>query len=56
MLSLEDEYIKQLKLLVYKKISNDINRDSLDSIVEFDLIKRHVDDKTSSNFQNITSR
>ena len=51
MLDNKDKYINILKKSVYDKISVDIDYLAIDSIIETDLIKSHIDDKSSSAFQ-----
>ena len=46
-----DKYISRLIKTVYDKISIDLNDMNLDSIVKFDLIKSHLDNKASAGFQ-----
>jgi hypothetical protein len=48
----ENEYFSILRQSVYDRISEGINEKSIDQIVETDLVKSHLDDKVSSEFQN----
>jgi hypothetical protein len=45
-------YISNFQQSVYGLISFDINKETIDEIVKFDLIKSHIDDADSANFQN----
>uniref|UniRef100_A0A832DGS9 Uncharacterized protein n=1 Tax=Ignavibacterium album TaxID=591197 RepID=A0A832DGS9_9BACT len=46
------KYINILKQTVYDQISADINDKTIDSVVESDLVKSHLDDKVSAGFQD----
>jgi len=46
------KYINILKQTVYDQISADINDKTIDSVVENDLVKSHLDDKVSAGFQD----
>jgi len=46
------KYISTLKQTVYDQISADINDKTIDSVVENDLVKSHLDDKVSAGFQD----
>ena len=48
----EQKYISTLKQTVYDRISADINEKTIDEIVKTDLVKSHLDDKSSADFQN----
>jgi hypothetical protein len=52
MLDNEHKYISILKKAVFDKISADINKMGINSIVEIDLIKSHIDNTASANFQD----
>ena len=47
----EEQYITFLKQKVFKKISTEINENSIDRIVQIDLYDSHIKDKISSSFQ-----
>jgi len=48
----EQQYISTLKQTVYDRISADINDKTIAEIVKYNLVKSHLDDKTSASFQN----
>lgn len=48
----EQKYISTLKQTVYDRISTDVNEKTIDKIVKTDLLKSHLDDKISADFQN----
>ena len=45
-------YISNFQQSVYDRITLDINEKTIDEIVKFDLVKSHLDDTDSANFQN----
>lgn len=47
----EKKYINIIKNSVYSKISIEINYDTVDSIISNDLVKSHLENRNSSNFQ-----
>jgi len=48
----EQEYLFKLRQKVFDQILNDINKSTIDEIVKKDLVKSHLDNKASSDFQN----
>jgi hypothetical protein len=48
----EQKYISTLKQKVYDRISADINEKTIDEVVKTDLVKSHIDDKSSAGFQD----
>jgi hypothetical protein len=48
----EQKYISTLKHTVYDRISANINENTIDEIVKTDLVKSHLDDKVSADFQD----
>ena len=45
-------YISNFQQSVYDRITLDINEKTIDETVKFDLVKSHLDDTDSANFQN----
>lgn len=45
-------YISNFQQSVYDRITLDINEKTIAEIVKFDLVKSHLDDTDSANFQN----
>jgi|GEM_PF-1594265 len=48
----EQTYIDKLKALVYNHISEDINENTIEKIVDIDLVRSHIEDVKSANFQS----
>ena len=51
MTSNEEQYISFLKQNVYNKIASEINKDTIENIINIDLYESHIKDKVSSSFQ-----
>lgn len=47
----EHDYINKLKETVYRKISNEVNQDTIEHIVNDDLYNRHIEKQKSLSFQ-----
>jgi len=47
----EQEYFQILKQYVYDKIQKELNKDTLEEVVQVDLYKAHIENKVSARFQ-----